>query len=73
MSKLPLLSVRECIGVLEKIGFYQMHQTGSHVIMRRDDPQTTISVPNHREIRRGTLRAIIRQAGMTVEEFVELL
>lgn len=73
MSKLPLLSARECIWALEKIGFHELHQTGSHIIMRRDDPKTTVSVPNHREIRRGTLRAIIRQIGMTVEEFTELL
>ncbi len=73
MSKLPLLSARECIRALEKIGFHELHQTGAHIIMRRDDPKTTVSVPNHREIRRGTLRAIIRQIGMTVEEFAELL
>lgn len=73
MSKLPLLSARECIQALEKAGFSVLHQSGSHVILRRDDPKATISVPNHREIRRGTLRAIIRQAGMTVEEFVSLL
>jgi predicted RNA binding protein YcfA (HicA-like mRNA interferase family) len=73
VSKLPLLSARECIQALEKAGFYVLHQSGSHIILRRDDPKTTLSVPNHREIRRGTLRAIIRQSGMTVEEFMDML
>ncbi len=73
MSKLPIIAGQECVRALEKAGFYQLHQSGSHIIMRRDDPKTTISVPNHREIRRGTLRAIIRQAGMTVEGFMDLL
>jgi hypothetical protein len=41
------------------------------MILRRENPPTTISVPNHAELRKGTLRAIIRQAGLTVEEFVE--
>jgi len=68
-----VLSARECLAALEKLGFYQLHQSGSHIILRRDTPRTTISIPNQREIRRGTLRAIIRQAGMTVEEFTDLL
>jgi len=73
MTRLPVLSARECLAALEKLGFYPLHQSGSHIILRRDTPRTTISIPNQREIRRGTLRAIIRQAGMTVEEFMDLL
>lgn len=73
MSKLPVISGRDCIKVLLKSGFYQKHQVGSHIVMRRDNPFAQTVVPDHRELDRGTLRAIIRQAGLTVEKFVELL
>ena len=50
------------------------HQTGSHMILRqKDDPHRRITVPNHRELAKGTLRAIINDAGLTVEEFLDLL
>jgi predicted RNA binding protein YcfA (HicA-like mRNA interferase family) len=73
MSKLPRISGRACIGALEKVGFYFKRQEGSHIILRRDDPFSQIVVPDHRELDRGTLRAIIRQAGLSVDEFVKLL
>ena len=73
MTKLPRISGRECVQALERAGFYQRRQKGSHIIMRRDDPTAFVVVPDHREIARGTLRAIIRQAGLTVEELIELL
>lgn len=72
MSKLPRISGRECIKALEKIGFYRKHQVGSHVVLRRNEPYAQTVVPDHRELDRGTLRAIIRQAGLTVEEFLNL-
>ena len=73
MSQLPQVSGRECVRALEQVGFYISRQRGSHIIMRRDEPPGRVVVPNHRTIKRGTLRAIIRQAGLTVEEFVDLL
>ena len=73
MSKLPRLSGRECIKALEKVGFRIRRQEGSHIILRRMDPFAQVVVPDHKELDRGTLRAIIRQAGMSVEEFVKLL
>lgn len=73
MSKLPRLSGRVCVGALEKAGFYQKRQHGSHIILRRDDPFSQLVVPDHKELDRGTLRAIIRQAGLSVDEFNELL
>ncbi len=73
MSKLPRLSGRDCIKALEKAGFQFKRQEGSHVILRRNDPFAQVVVPDHKELDRGTLRAIIRQAGMSVEEFVRLL
>lgn len=73
MSKLPRVSGRDCIKALEKVGFYQKHQVGSHVVMRRDQPYAQTVVPDHRELDRGTLRAIIRQSGLSVDVFVGLL
>ncbi len=73
MSRLPQVSARECIKALEKAGFYVARQRGSHIILRRDDPFARVSVPNHRVIKVGTLRGIIHDAGLSVEEFLELL
>ncbi len=73
MSNLPSISGKECIKVLEKIGFYQKRQESSHIIMRRDEPFAQVVVPNHSEIAKGTLRAIIRDIELSVEEFVSLL
>ena len=73
MSQLPLISSRECIAALEKVGFYVSRQRGSHIILRRDDPPARTVVPERRELRKGTLRSIIRDVGLTVDEFVALL
>ena len=73
MSKLPVVSGHDCVKALEKMGFYFKRQEGSHIVLRRDDPFSQVVVPNHIELDRGTLRAIIRQADMSVEEFTKLL
>ncbi len=73
MSGLPRISGRECIRALSKVGFYVRRQEGSHLILRRDDPLAQLVVPDHKELDRGTLRAIIRQAGLSVDEFTRLL
>jgi predicted RNA binding protein YcfA (HicA-like mRNA interferase family) len=73
MSKLPTISGKECVKALKKIGFYQKRRESSHIIMRRDDPFTQVVVPDHDEIAKGTLRAIIRDIDSTVEEFISLL
>ncbi|WP_414550591.1 type II toxin-antitoxin system HicA family toxin [Anabaena sp. CCY 0017] len=73
MSKLPVISGSDCIKALETISFIVIPQRGSHIILVRDQPKTTITVPDHKELDRGALRTIIRQAGLSVEEFVELL
>ncbi len=73
MSKLPRISGRECVKALEKVGFYFKRQEGSHIILRRDDPFAQIVVPDHKELDRGTLRAIIRQTALSVDEFMKLL
>ncbi len=73
MSNLPRISGQECVKALAKAGFIVLRQHGSHVILRRLEPFTQIVVPNHPELDRGTLRAIIRQTGMTVDQFKEHL
>ncbi len=73
MSKLPMISGRKCVRALEQAGFYLKRQTGSHLILRRDEPFAQVVVPDHRVLDRGTLRAVIRQAGLSVDEFVNLL
>jgi predicted RNA binding protein YcfA (HicA-like mRNA interferase family) len=73
MSKLPVVSGRKCIRTLEKVGFYFKRQEGSHVTLRRDGPFSQLVIPLHRKLDRGTLRSILRQANLSVDEFVALL
>jgi len=73
MTGLPRISGRECVKALGRIGFYLKRQEGSYMILRRDDPFQQVVVPEHKELDRGTLRAIIRQAGLSVDEFMKLL
>jgi predicted RNA binding protein YcfA (HicA-like mRNA interferase family) len=73
MTKLPRVSGRECVSVLVKLGFFLKRQHGSHLILRRQDPFCQVVVPDHRELDSGTFRAILRQAGLSVEEFSRLL
>ena len=74
MPKLPVLSYLEVIKVLNKIGYNIDHQTGSHIVLRQDkEPYRRLTIPNHKEISKGTINSIIRQAGLTREEFLNLL
>ena len=73
MSQLPRISGRECVRALAQVGFYVVRQRGRHVLVRRDDPYAEVVVPDHRELDKGTLRAIIRQVGLSVDEFAKLL
>ncbi len=76
MSGLPSVNPDACIKALERAGFYVSRQRGSHVQMRRDEPQParTIPVPvSKKPLPRGTLRSIIRQAGLSIDEFIALL
>jgi len=68
---LPVVSGPTVVKALEGAGFVRVSQRGSHVKLRRD--QMTVIVPLHRELAPGTLRSVIRQANLTVEEFIELL
>ena len=74
MAKLPTdLSGREVRAALERVGFVFRRQSGSHMVLRREDPYARAVVPDHKQIRTGTLRRIIADAGLTVEEFMRLL
>ena len=74
MSKLPVVSGHEAVRAFEKLEYVVDHQTGSHVILRhRAPPYRRLTVPAHRELAKGTLRSLIREAGLTVEEFGALL
>lgn len=75
MGKLPVLSGREVIKALRKIGFEPARQKGSHIVLVRmvSDSKQAVVVPNHKEIDPGTLLEIIRQAGLKREEFEKLL
>jgi predicted RNA binding protein YcfA (HicA-like mRNA interferase family) len=73
MSKLPRISGRECARALELAGFLMKRQESTHMILRRENPFAQVVIPDHRELDRGTLRAIIRHAGLSVDEFIRLL
>jgi predicted RNA binding protein YcfA (HicA-like mRNA interferase family) len=66
---------REIIGALNRAGFVRSHQVGSHVILKHSVTNRTLAVPDHggKDLRSGTVRKILRNAGLTVEEFIALL
>ncbi len=71
MGKLLILSGKQVCDILEKHGFIQVRQRGSHIVMQKRLPDTTITVPvpNHAELRIGTLQSIIRQSGLNKSGF----
>ncbi len=74
MPKLPVLSGIDVVKALKKLGYKLDHQTGSHLILRQNkEPFRRITIPNHKEIAKGTLRAIIRQTGLTRDEFFKII
>ena len=75
MPKLPRISSKKAIKALEKLGFQQVRQTGSHVVMKKitSDGQIGCVVPIHRELKVGTLSGILRQAKVTPEDFIDNL
>ena len=73
MPSLPVLSGREAVRAFEKAGWEVSRQRDSHMILTREGHIASLSVPDHKEVARGTLRSLIRNSGMTVEAFTELL
>lgn len=73
MQKLPLLSGREVVKVFESLGWKVARQRGSHIILVKERHIATLSVPDHHEVARGTLRSLIARADITVEEFLSAM
>ena len=71
MPKLPRVSGKDCIDVLKELGFVESRQKGSHVVLKMGESGCV--VPLHRELRIGTLHGILKQAGISKEEFIEAL
>jgi predicted RNA binding protein YcfA (HicA-like mRNA interferase family) len=74
MSKPPVVSETAAAKALNRIGYEIDHQTASHLILPHSaPPHRRLTVPNHKELAKGTLRSIIRDAGLTVDQFADLL
>ena len=73
MSQLPILTWRQVTKTLERAGFVFDRQKGSHMVYYHPETNRTVVIPRHREIKRGTLREILREAGLTPQEFRQLL
>ena len=73
MARLPTVSGRQDVAAFERAGFEGRRQRGSHIVMVKPGFPETLSVPDHRQLKPGTLRALIRKAGLTVDEFAELV
>ena len=72
--KLPVISGAQAVKALCRIGYEVDTQEGSHIVLRHSrPPHRRLSVPNHKELAKGTFRALIRATGLTVSEFVDLL
>jgi len=73
MSPVPVLKPRQVVKTFEKLGWVVARQRGSHIIMVRQGHIATLSIPNHSEVARGTLRGLIARASITIDEFKEAL
>jgi predicted RNA binding protein YcfA (HicA-like mRNA interferase family) len=71
MPALPLLRPREVVRAFEQLGWRIARQRGSHIVLTKPGGLVTLSIPDHPQVARGTLRALIAKAGLTVEEFLK--
>ena len=71
MPKLPRVSGAEVVRALERLGFTVARQRGSHIVLRRGSSGCV--VPNHRELKTGTLAGVLKQAGVSIEDFMTAL
>lgn len=71
MPPVPVLKPREVVSAFEKLGWEVARQRGSHIVLTQTGHIATLSVPNHAEVARGTLRSLIARAGLSVEEFLD--
>lgn len=71
MPPVPLLSPSDVIKIFQRLGWQIVRQKGSHIIMTKPGHMATLSIPNHQEVARGTLRSLIAKAGLTIEQFLD--
>lgn len=71
--KPPLLSGREIVRIFSRLGYREVSQKGSHIKVRHDKKEITLIIPDHREVDRWTLKGILRDAGMSVDEFISII
>jgi predicted RNA binding protein YcfA (HicA-like mRNA interferase family) len=70
MASLPVLGGREVVKTFQSLGWTVSRQSSSHIIMTKEGETVTLSIPDHKEVAKGTLRSLIRAADLTVDEFV---
>jgi predicted RNA binding protein YcfA (HicA-like mRNA interferase family) len=73
MPQVPLLRPREVVRAFESLGWQAVRQRGSHILLMKPGGLATLSVPDHPQVARGTLRALIAKAGFSVEQFLAAL
>lgn len=71
--RLPILTWQQVVAALERAGYAFIRQRGSHMVYDNPETKNTIVIPRHKQIKRGILREIIREAGLTREEFLKLI
>lgn len=72
MGKLGNISGKDAVGAFQKAGWQPVGQVGSHLVMVKPGVRANLSIPQHKELSVGTLRALIRHSGLTVDEFLNL-
>lgn len=73
MAPVPLLRPHEVVRAFERLGWAVARRRGSHIVMTREGHIATLSVPDHPQVARGTLRSLIARAGLTIDEFLAAL
>jgi predicted RNA binding protein YcfA (HicA-like mRNA interferase family) len=71
MPRVPLLPPSDVIKTFQRFGWQIVRQKGSHIVMTKPGHSVTLSIPNHPEVARGTLRSLIARAGLTIEQFLD--
>jgi predicted RNA binding protein YcfA (HicA-like mRNA interferase family) len=73
MTKIPILPARKVVNALIRLDFHIDHQKGSHIVLKNPDETRTIVIPDHPELDRGTLKSILRQAGIEMETLLSVI
>jgi predicted RNA binding protein YcfA (HicA-like mRNA interferase family) len=71
MASLPVLRGKEVVRMFERFGWKVVRQSSSHIVMTKDGEIATLSIPDHKEVAKGTLRSLIRAANLTVDAFLK--